>query len=98
MTTVTEITKDEVLRRERASKQSELIDDIIKAQDLKNDASLARLLEVSPPVISKLRNGHLPIGAGILMSIMETTGRSTVDMKRFLGMRIAGDPRPEQVA
>lgn len=75
-------------RAARAAKQSALLDDILKTGGIKNDAHLSRLTEVSPPVISKLRNGHLPIGAGMLIALNEITGRGIRDMKKELGLRV----------
>jgi transcriptional regulator with XRE-family HTH domain len=51
------------------STQAKLIDSLISAQHLKNDAALSRALGVAPPVISKLRNGRLPIGPTLLIKI-----------------------------
>lgn len=86
---------DEGARAAVREKQATLLNDIIQAQELKNDAELARLIEVSPPVISKLRHGRLVMGPGVLIAFSEATGRSTLDMKRFLGQRVVGDPRLE---
>lgn len=56
-----------------AAANCELLDEVIRHQQLKNDAALARLLEVAPPVISKIRHGRLPIGASMLLRIHEET-------------------------
>lgn len=40
---------------------------------LKNDAALARALDVAPPVISKLRHGKLRIGDSMLVRVHELT-------------------------
>jgi len=61
-----------------------LLDSIIARQKLKNDAQLCRLLEVQPPVISKLRHGHVPIGASLLIRIHEETGMSIRELKDYL--------------
>ena len=45
-----------------------VLDAIISRLRLKNDAALSRLLEVAPPVISKIRHSTLPIGATISMT------------------------------
>ncbi len=52
---------------------SNLLDEVIKTQGLKNDAALSRALEVAPPVISKLRHGKLPIGSTLLLRIHDVT-------------------------
>lgn len=76
------------MRAERAAKQSSLLDNIMKDANIKNDAHLSRLTEVSPPVISKLRNGWLPMGPSMLISLNEVSGRSIRDMKAHLGMKV----------
>jgi len=41
---------------------------------LKNDAALARALDVTAPVISKLRHGRLAFGATLVIRTHELTG------------------------
>jgi len=53
-----------------------LLDEAIKVMELKNDAALAKLLEVAPPVISKIRHGTLHIGATMALCIHEVSGMS----------------------
>lgn len=79
-------------RRALAAVQSALLDTIIKEHEIKNDARLALLLEVSPPVVSKIRNGWMPLGPSLLISLHEATGRDIRSMKRALGHRVVGDP------
>lgn len=62
-----------------------LLDNVINHIGLKNDAALARALEVSPPVISKLRHNRLPLGASLLIRIHEVTDWSIRDIKDVLG-------------
>lgn len=87
----------EETRRARAVVQSALLDDILRKSMIKNDAVLSRMVEMSPPVISKLRNGHLPVGPGMLIALSEVTGRSIKDMKQALGMKVLSAPAPEGV-
>lgn len=54
---------------------------------LKNDAALARKLEVGPPVISKIRHGRLPVGGALLIRVHEVTGLTIVDLRYLLGDR-----------
>lgn len=65
---------------------NDLIDALVKSMHLKNDAALARRLEVAPPVISKIRHHRLPIGASFLVSAHEESGLSIADLKRVAGM------------
>lgn len=85
---------DEQVRAELAARQSTLLDDILQAVGIKNDAHLSRLVEMSPPVISKLRNGRMPIGPSMLIALNEISGRDIKDMKRHLGMRVLERTQP----
>lgn len=58
-----------------------LIDTIIEVMSLRNDAALARKLEIPPPVISKLRNKRIPIGAAFLITAHEASGIAIREMK-----------------
>lgn len=64
-----------------------LLDALIERMKLKNDASLSRLLEVAPPVISKIRHRRLPVGASILIRMHEVTGLSVKELRELLGDR-----------
>lgn len=66
---------------------NKLLDTLIEKLKLKNDASLSRLLEVAPPVISKIRHGRLPVGASILIRMHEVTGMSVAELRELLGDR-----------
>lgn len=61
-----------------------LLDLLINTMTLKNDAALARVLEVPAPVISKIRHGRLKIGATLLIGAHEESGLSIKEMKRVL--------------
>lgn len=64
-----------------------LLDTLIDNLALKNDAALARALEVAPPLISKVRHGRMPIGATLLIRMHEVTDMSIRDMKFLMGDR-----------
>ena len=70
---------------EQAKRNSAFIDLLIETMTLKNDAALSRVLEVAPPVISKIRHGRLPVGASMLISAHEESGLSIREMKDVLG-------------
>lgn len=59
------------------------------AGPLKNDAALARALEVAPPVISKIRHGRLPIGASLLIRMHEVFDVSIRELKRVARAEVA---------
>lgn len=63
---------------------NKLLDAVIDKLGLKNDAALCRVIEVPPPVVSKLRHGRLPIGPSLLIRLHEETGWSTRKLKSFL--------------
>ena len=51
---------------------------------VKNDAELARDLDVPPPVISKIRNNHRGVSADIIIRIHEAYGVSIASLKKML--------------
>ncbi len=67
-----------------------LLDHIIEKQKLKNDAALSRLLQVAPPVISKLRHGRLAIGPTLLVTI-DDVGVPFKDIREVMGVEVWGD-------
>lgn len=71
---------------EQAKRNSAFIDLLINTMTLKNDAALSRVLEVAPPVISKIRHGRLPVGASLLISAHEESGLSIHEMKTVIGI------------
>lgn len=74
------------VNEEQAKRNSAFIDLLINTMTLKNDAALSRVLEVAPPVISKIRHGRLPVGASLLISAHEESGLSIHEMKTVLGI------------
>lgn len=66
-----------------------LLDILLGKMQLKNDAALARMLEVAPPVISKIRHHRLPVGASLLIRMYEVTGMSIRDLRDLMGDRRA---------
>lgn len=63
---------------------AQLLDEVIIARQLKNDAQLSRLLGVAPPVISKIRMGVLKVGASMVVRILEETDFSISQIKAIL--------------
>lgn len=64
-----------------------LLDHLITQLGLKNDAALARELDMAAPVISKIRHGRLPIGASFLISAHEVTGLPVYQLREIMGDR-----------
>jgi hypothetical protein len=81
-----------------------LLDGIIARLKLKNDAALARALEVAPPLISKIRHRRLPVGASLLIRIHEVTDLPVHELRELMGDRrrkyrisdMQGKPKQEQ--
>ena len=67
-----------------------VLDAIINKLKLKNDAALSRLLEVAPPVISKIRHNTLPIGATILLRMHEVSDYSIRELRALMLRTDAG--------
>lgn len=66
-----------------------LLDALLDLLKLKNDAALARALEVAPPVISKVRHYRLPLGPSLLIRIHEVSGISVKQLQALMGDRRA---------
>jgi hypothetical protein len=64
---------------------SNLLDALLVHLDLKNDAALARALEVAPPLLSKLRHRTLPVGGAVLIRMHEVSGLSIAELRILLG-------------
>lgn len=62
-----------------------LLDALISMLKLKNDAALARALEVGAPVISKLRHHRLPVGASLLIRMHEVSDLTIGELRTLLG-------------
>ena len=64
-----------------------LLDELLEKFRLKNDAALCRMLEVAPPVISKLRHRRLPVSAALLIRMHEISGLEISDLRNLMGDR-----------
>jgi hypothetical protein len=63
-----------------AMNPNHVLDAAIARLHLKNDAALSRCLSVSPPVISKIRHLTMPIGASLIVNILETANMSLAEL------------------
>jgi hypothetical protein len=66
---------------------SHLLDILLGKLQLRNDAALSRMLEVAPPMISKIRHRRVPFGASLLIRMHEVTGLSIRDLRDLMGDR-----------
>jgi hypothetical protein len=67
-----------------------VLDAVINKLKLKNDAALSRVLEVAPPVISKIRHNTLPIGATLLLRMHEESDFSIRELRALMVRPDAG--------
>ncbi len=65
----------------------QLLASLIGRLNLKNDAALSRALEVSPPVISKIRHRRLPVTASLLIRMHEVSALSIAELRQLMGDR-----------
>ena len=65
--------------------QSRLLDHLLSAKQLKNDAALSRVLAVAPPVISKMRHHRLPVGPAIKIRILESFDMTVHQINELIG-------------
>ena len=62
-----------------------MILDVLKEKyDLKNDAAIAKALEIAPPIVSRIRNGKSNVSAEIILKIHETFRMPVADIKALL--------------
>lgn len=62
-----------------------LFDLLIQELGAQNDVGLAALLGVTPPAISKVRNGHNAFSAELLLAAHEASGISIRELRTILG-------------
>ena len=70
---------------ETKQKNNVVLDLLFDKLNVKNDAALAKAMKVMPPVVSKLRHGHLPFGDTYIIMAHELTGWSIREIKDWLG-------------
>ena len=94
------------LAAQKSYNPNHLLDSLRGNMQLRNDAALSRMLEVAPPVISKIRHHRLPVGASLLIRMHEVTGMSIRDLRDLMGDRrtkyrlsdAQGRPKPQEAA
>lgn len=62
---------------------NKLLDTLIEKMKLKNDAELCRVLEVQPPIVSKIRHRKLAVGATILLRMHEKSELPIKELKEL---------------
>lgn len=66
---------------------SNLLDQLRTKLQLKNDAALSRLLDVKPPLLSKIRHRRQSVSASLIIRIHDTTGIAVRDLRDMMGDR-----------
>lgn len=66
---------------------NKFIDHVLAHLRLKNDAALSRVLEVAPPLLSRIRHSRAPVGGAILLRMHEATGLSLATLREMMGDR-----------
>lgn len=64
---------------------ADMLDKVKERLGLRTDAGLCRVLEVGPPIVSKLRSGALPMGPMMWLRLHEATGMRTLELKAWAG-------------
>lgn len=62
-----------------------LLDELIVLLGLKNDAALAKALEISPVIVSKVRSQKLEVSAGILLRMHDVVGLPVDELRSLMG-------------
>ena len=68
---------------------NKLLDAIIERLQVNTDVELARVLDVLPPLISKIRHRRLGVGATMLIAMHEVSGLSIKELRMLMGDRRA---------
>ncbi len=58
---------------------------LLRTMNLKNDAALARTLEVTPAIVSRIRNKKAPISANLLLMIHDVSDIAIPELRRMMG-------------
>lgn len=61
-----------------------LLDAVIARHQLKNDAALARHLDVAPPVLAKFRHHVMPVGDSFVLRCVERAGMTLTEVRQFV--------------
>lgn len=73
--------------RENTFDPAKMLDALAERYQLKNDAQIARFLEISPVMVCKLRHQYRALGGGVILRIHEATGIAIHEILRLSGDR-----------
>lgn len=63
-----------------------LLNHLQKHLNVKNDAQLGKLIDISPPQMSKMRSAVLVVGPSTILKIHEATDISIKELKELAGL------------
>jgi len=63
-----------------------LLDELVKAMNLKNEAALARMLRVDHSILSKVRHNRAPVTPCLLLRMHDTTRVPLSQLRRWMGI------------
>lgn len=72
----------------RVMKSHVLFDELQRRYNLTTDAALADALGISPAVMSKMRNGVLPVSANAVIVIHEALGLPIKEIKQLVARQL----------
>ena len=61
-----------------------LMDALAAKHNLRSDAATARLMQVAPPAISKMRTYQMPVGDSFVLRCMEIAGMTLPEVRQFV--------------
>ena len=61
-----------------------LIDAVLDLTSAKNDAALCQLLDISPPIMSRIRSRRLNVSSNIILIIHEKTHMSVANIRKLI--------------
>lgn len=64
-----------------------LIDYLLKRFSIKSDAKLAEIMELRPPVLSKIRHGEMSVTPGFILNIHETFDIPIKEIKQIANVK-----------
>lgn len=65
---------------------NKLFTEVMQKHGGKNDAWLSFFLHVAPPVISKMRNGKLPMGPSMMLRLHEIGGLDIAHIRKMVSV------------
>ena len=68
----------------RTMRAHPVLDYLKEKRLVKNDRDLARVLDVNPPLLSKIRNGHMKFGAWMILAVHEEFDIPIKEIKALL--------------